>query len=88
MTYHSERKGRPISINRLRKRPSATIPERYREISMKSDEKRRLDSREGVKRAATAEATSEREQGSRLEAGTSESTDRPNPKATKYKSEV
>jgi hypothetical protein len=55
---------------------------------MKSDEKRRVDSTEGVKRAQNGEGISEREQEPRQEVATSESKDRMNSKAIKYKSEV
>jgi hypothetical protein len=54
-----------------RKRRSATIRERYREISVKGHEKRRVDSTEGVKRGGNAQAKSEREKVSREEVRTS-----------------
>jgi hypothetical protein len=47
-----------------------------------------VDSREGVKRAGNADARNEREQGWRQEVRTSEPKEKPNPKRTKYKSEV
>jgi transcription elongation GreA/GreB family factor len=55
---------------------------------VKGDEKRRVDSREGVRRAENADARNAREQGSRQEVRTSEPKERLNPNGpnTKVKS--
>jgi hypothetical protein len=52
------------------------MPERYREIRMKTHDKCRVDSTEGVKTAGNWEGISDREQVPRQEVGRSESKDR------------
>jgi hypothetical protein len=84
----SEGRFRPTDVAKGGAQQSAEARERYREISLKGHERRRVDSTEGVKRAGNAEARIEREQGSRQEVRTNKPKERLNRKETKYKSDL